>query len=102
MEATVEEPRSKEAVAREIEQNRLRIGLFLKEREQKRKASRPSKLVHALSVSREAAAKYKSKAMEKAAVADQSIRNQIYEIEFEIYDKYEVEVVVNALPLSYL
>jgi ElaB/YqjD/DUF883 family membrane-anchored ribosome-binding protein len=78
MEATVEEPRSKEAVAREIEQNRLRIGLFLKEREQKRKASRPSRLVHALSASREAAAKYKSKAMEKAAVADQSIRNQIY------------------------
>ena len=32
----------------------------------------------------------------------QSIRNQIYEIEFEIYDKYEVECIVNALPLSYL
>lgn len=32
----------------------------------------------------------------------QRIRNQIYEIEFELYDKYEVEVIVNALPLSFL
>ena len=32
----------------------------------------------------------------------QRIRNQIYELEFEIYDKYEVEVIVKALPLSFL
>ena len=32
----------------------------------------------------------------------QRIRNQIYELEFEIYDKYEVEVIVKALPLMYL
>jgi len=32
----------------------------------------------------------------------QRIRNQIYELEFEIYDKYEVEAIVKALPLSYL
>ena len=30
------------------------------------------------------------------------IRHQIYELEFEIYDKYAVEVVVKALPLSHL
>ena len=32
----------------------------------------------------------------------QRIRNQVYELEFELYDKYEVEVIVNALPLSFL
>jgi len=78
MEATVEEPRSKEAVAREIEQNRLRIGTFIKARDQKRKERQPSKIIRALTMSRDAAATYKTKALEKAAIADQSIRNQIY------------------------
>lgn len=32
----------------------------------------------------------------------QRIRKQIYEIEFEIYDKYEEEVIMNVLPLSSL
>jgi hypothetical protein len=32
----------------------------------------------------------------------QHIRNQIYELEFDIYDKYEVEAMVKALPFSYL
>jgi hypothetical protein len=31
----------------------------------------------------------------------QQIRNQIYGLEFEIYDKYEVEAIVKVLPLSY-
>lgn len=32
----------------------------------------------------------------------QRIRNQVYELEFALYDKYEVEVMVKALPLGYL
>ncbi len=32
----------------------------------------------------------------------QGIRNQIYELEFAMYDKYEVEVMVKVLPLDYL
>ena len=30
------------------------------------------------------------------------IRRQIYALEFEVYDKYEVEAMVKALPLSFL
>lgn len=32
----------------------------------------------------------------------QRVRNQVYELEFSLYDKYEVEVMVKALPLGYL
>jgi len=32
----------------------------------------------------------------------QRIRHQIYELEFAFHDKYEVEAIVKALPLSYL
>lgn len=32
----------------------------------------------------------------------QHIRHQMYELEFEIYDKYEVEAMVKVLPFSYL
>lgn len=32
----------------------------------------------------------------------QRVRNQVYELEFTLYDKYEVEVIVKALPLGYL
>jgi hypothetical protein len=30
------------------------------------------------------------------------IRHRIYTLEFEVYDKYEVEAMVKALPLSFL
>jgi len=30
------------------------------------------------------------------------IRHHIYELEFEVYDRYGVEAMVKALPLSYL
>ena len=32
----------------------------------------------------------------------QHIRNQIYKIEFALYDKYEVETIVKVLPRTYL
>ena len=32
----------------------------------------------------------------------QRIRNQIYKLEFELYDKYEVEAIVKVLPRTYL
>ena len=32
----------------------------------------------------------------------QRIRNQIYKLEFTLYDKYEVEAIVKVLPLTYL
>ena len=32
----------------------------------------------------------------------QHIRNQIYQIEFALYDKYGVEAIVKVLPLTYL
>ena len=32
----------------------------------------------------------------------QHIRNQMYALEFDIYDKYEVEAIVKVLPLNYL
>jgi hypothetical protein len=32
----------------------------------------------------------------------QRIRNQIYTLEFALYDKYEVETIVKVLPLTYL
>jgi hypothetical protein len=32
----------------------------------------------------------------------QLVRNKVYELEFEIYDKYEVEAMAKVLPLSYL
>jgi len=32
----------------------------------------------------------------------QHIRHKIYELEFAIYDKYAVEAMVKALPLTYL
>jgi hypothetical protein len=32
----------------------------------------------------------------------QRIRNQVYKLEFELYDKYEVETIVKILPLTYL
>jgi len=32
----------------------------------------------------------------------QRIRNQIYQLEFELYDKYEVEAIVKVLPRTYL
>ena len=32
----------------------------------------------------------------------QRIRNQIYKLEFELYDKYEVEAIVKVLPHTYL
>jgi len=32
----------------------------------------------------------------------QRIRNQIYKLEFELYDKYDVEAIVKVLPLTYL
>ena len=30
------------------------------------------------------------------------IRRDVYALEFEVYDKYEVEALVKALPLSFL
>ena len=32
----------------------------------------------------------------------QRVRNQIYQLEFELYDKYEVEAIVKVLPRTYL
>jgi hypothetical protein len=36
------------------------------------------------------------------AEALQRVRNRIYQLEFDLYDKYEVEAIVKVLPLMYL
>jgi ElaB/YqjD/DUF883 family membrane-anchored ribosome-binding protein len=74
METTIDEPRSKAAVAREIETNRLRLAQML----HRTPPPKASKVREIAARSKEVVADCKSKLAEKASQADEKVRSNIY------------------------